>query len=104
MRSRTDAESYIRAETDSRGKLSQRARILQLLLSAPEITLPAILDLRISQFGSRIKELRGAGFDIRNRTERMDGIVRSWYRLVPDPPVDPLPEYQLGPLFGASRP
>ena len=91
MKSRAEAESYIRSETDAKGRLSQRARILRLLLSSNEIGLPAILDLRISQYCARINELRGLGFDIRNRTKRNDGVVHSWYSLicaVPAPPVN----------------
>jgi hypothetical protein len=116
MKTKSDALAYIATETDSRGKLSQRARILRLVLSAPEIPLPAILDLHIAQYGARIKELRTIGFDIRNRTERIDGVAYSWFRFVDPPPTDarnssdwfehatgkPRPAVQptdLGPLF-----
>jgi hypothetical protein len=88
MKSRADAEKYIAAETSPRsGKLSQRARILRLLLSAPEVGLPEILDLRISQYYARINELRGLGFDIPNRTAHISGVVHSWYSLNFDAPA-----------------
>ena len=62
---------------------TQRAQILQLLIEArgAEVPLPKILDLRISQFGARIYELRKLGFRITNRTERMAGVVHSYFRL-----------------------
>lgn len=88
MKSRADALAYVATETDKRGRVSQRARILRLLLSANEIGLPAILDLRVSQYCARLNELRHAGFDIRNRTEHIDGVVHSWYRLVSSEPGD----------------
>jgi len=67
---------------------SQRSRILGLLLSArgSEVPLTRILDLRISQFGARLSEIRGLGFRIVNRIEiTPDGEKRSWYRLVSGP-------------------
>jgi hypothetical protein len=114
MKTRADAERYIREETDSHGKLSQRARILRLLLTASEIPLPMILAMQIGQYNARIKELRSLGFDIRNRTAHPDGQVHSWYSLVSDPnsgscdwfqekmgkprPTNPAADF--GPLFG----
>lgn len=74
---------------------TQQARILRLLLDAKGswVPLPKILELRISQFGARILELRRAGFDIENKTERDDsGVVHSWYRLVSDAPEAKIPE------------
>jgi hypothetical protein len=66
---------------------TQRDRILALLLNAQgeEVPLPQILELKISQFGARIKEIREAGHIVRNRTERRDGRIFSWYRLEPKP-------------------
>jgi hypothetical protein len=89
MKTRAEALEYVRKETDSRGKVSQRGRVLHLLLSAPEIELPKILDLRISQYNARINELRGLGFDVRNRTAHISGVVHSWYSLRFDPPGAP---------------
>jgi hypothetical protein len=68
---------------------TQRARVLRLLIDAHGawVPLPQILELRISQFGARIFELRRLGFQIENKTERNDsGAVYSWYRLVSDTP------------------
>jgi hypothetical protein len=128
MRTRADAERYVREEAGVRaGKLSQRARLIRLLLSAPEIGLPSILELQIAQFGARIKELRDLGFDIKNRTASINGQTHSWYRLAFDAPAVP-PAFppatpnsgdwyerehgsrpaesapDLGPLFGGSTP
>jgi Helix-turn-helix domain len=104
MKTRAQSLTYIATETDAKGRLSQRARLLRLLLSANEIGLPEILDLRISQYNARISELRGQGFDIRNRSEHIDGVVHSWFRLVD---VDERPRATGLPLFdlasGSSR-
>lgn len=72
----------------SAARQTQRDRILSLLRSREGrwVPLPEILDLRIGQYGTRIKELRGIGFEIENRIERDDsGVVHSWYRLVEQP-------------------
>jgi hypothetical protein len=50
-----------------------------------EVALPEILSLRIAQYNTRLKELRSEGYVIKNRTERRDGRVLSWYCLVPKP-------------------
>lgn len=62
---------------------TQRGRILGLLIAARGgwISLPQILELKISQFGARILELRRSGLKIENRTETIDGQRHSWYRL-----------------------
>lgn len=71
--------------TNRTNKRTQQQRILELLLQGfrqrREIPLPEILALRISQFGTRIKELREAGWDIRNRQDSVEGQRRSWYSL-----------------------
>ena len=66
---------------------NQRDVILDVLQRArgQEVPLPAILSLRISQFGARIKELRAEGHIIRNRIEHRDGQVFSWYCLESSP-------------------
>ena len=77
------------------GGKTQHSRILRLLIDARGqwVPLPQILELRISQFGARILELRRAGFDIENRTEQIDGARHSWYRLVSSPmPAAPVPK------------
>jgi hypothetical protein len=35
-----------------------------------------------AQYSARIFELRGAGYEIRNRTEHRSGAVHSWFMLV----------------------
>lgn len=61
---------------------SQAGRILNLLSTGEWVPLPRILELRISQYGSRVLELRRKGFQIENRTETVDGVRHSWFRLV----------------------
>jgi len=52
-----------RSQHSPRNKFARRAvaarRLLRLSLSAPEVSLLAILDLRIAQYNARINELRG---------------------------------------------
>jgi hypothetical protein len=67
---------------------TQRDRVFALLNANANkwVALPEILQLGIAQFGARILELRGQGFDIENKIERDDrGVVHSWYRLVVQP-------------------
>lgn len=87
MRTRSDAIAYVTAETDKRGRVSQRGRIIRLLLSASEVPLPSLMDLRIAQLNTRILELRRLGFDIRNRTNRAGDSVHSVYWLLFDQPA-----------------
>jgi Helix-turn-helix domain len=65
-------------------RATQRGRILGLLIDARGawVELPAILELQISQFGSRIFELRRSGFTIENEQEVVGGQRHSRYRLV----------------------
>jgi hypothetical protein len=65
----------------------QSIRLLELFVQAngAEVPLTAILQLRISQFGARIFELRRQGFVIKNRTEHINGTVHSWYHLESSP-------------------
>lgn len=62
---------------------TQYERILHLLLEADgaEVPLPKILALGIAQYNARIKEIRQAGHNVVNRTERVNGVRHSWYRL-----------------------
>ena len=74
---------------------TQSAAILHVLISARGswVPLPEILALGIAQYNARIFELRRLGFDIENRTERIDGVRHSWFRLVCSPAVEtPRPE------------
>ena len=61
---------------------SQRQQILDLLFGACGQELPSIVLARISlQYGARVKELRGLGFRIHNRTERRAGKVNGYFRM-----------------------
>jgi Helix-turn-helix domain len=62
----------------------QSERILKLLRSARGawIPLPEILALGVAQYNARIFELRKRGLNIQNRTETVDGVRHSWFRLV----------------------
>ena len=80
-------------------RLAQEKRILALLKAARpaewtdplrragEVPLPMILMLspRIAQYNARIKELRAAGYDIRCRSEWVNGERHTFYRLVAEP-------------------
>ena len=63
---------------------NQSERILRLLRENVNqwVALPLILDLRISQYSSRIWTLRRQGHEIQNRVERHGDEVWSWFRLV----------------------
>jgi hypothetical protein len=65
-------------------RTTQRERLYALLYAHrnEDVGLPEILELRIAQFGARIKVLRELGADIRNRRETKDGTMHSWYMLV----------------------
>lgn len=65
---------------------TQRDRILRLLIDARGawVPLPEIIELA-AQYNARILELRRLGFNIENRTERVDGARHSWFRLVSSP-------------------
>ena len=78
---------------------SQCGRILRLLQAnaGAWVPLPEILALKISQYGTRIKELRDEwGFTIENRIETVNGGRHSWFRLVNEPaagrPISTQPE------------
>jgi hypothetical protein len=76
---------------DPTDRSTQRGRLLALLVRArsTEVSLPEILNLKISQFGARIKELKAMGFKITNRQESRDGQRHSFYRLESGPTVPP---------------
>jgi len=73
---------------------TQRAGILRLLIDARGewVPLPQIME-HAAQYNARIHELRHLGFTIENRTEAIDGVRHSWFRLVksPQPPFLPAP-------------
>jgi hypothetical protein len=70
---------------------TQRERILNLLRSAKGawVPLPEILALGIAQYNARIFELRRRDLNIENRTETINGVCHSWFRLVDSPTVPP---------------
>jgi hypothetical protein len=64
---------------------SQTACIVNLLRSrSPHwVSLPEILELRISQYSARIHQARHDwGLNIENRTQTVGGKKHSWFRLV----------------------
>jgi hypothetical protein len=69
-------------------KQTQRAAILNLLISARGgwVPLPKITDCA-AQYNARIFELRNLGFQIKNRTEVVEGARHSWFRLEPAGPA-----------------
>jgi hypothetical protein len=66
-------------------RLSQQDRVLNLLRSKEWITLPEILDLRIANFRGRISELRQAGYAIHCEKQRVNGQLRTRYKLLGEP-------------------
>lgn len=75
---------------------TQRAAILRLLIDAHGawVPLPEILALGVAQYNARIFELRRLHFNIENRTEQVDGVRHSWFRLASSlspEPVNPKP-------------
>jgi hypothetical protein len=77
-------------------RITQRDRLRELLLAAHGgwIPLPQILELKISQFGARLLELRRLGYRIVNRTENVNGKKCSWYKLEPASTPDRHSEHQ----------
>ncbi|MGC2331872.1 MAG: hypothetical protein WA581_10485 [Candidatus Acidiferrales bacterium] len=63
---------------------TQRAHILRLLIDARGAWVPApeIAGCAM-QYNARVFELRKLGFTIENRTETVNGVRHSWFRLVP---------------------
>lgn len=69
---------------------TQRYRILRLLLDARGawVSLPEIMACA-AQYNARVFELREQGFNIENKTERVNGSRHSWFRLVVAPAQEP---------------
>ena len=67
--------------------MTQRDRLKQFFISRANewIPLPEILSMYISQYGSRILELRRSGMVIENKWEIIEGVKHSWFRYVPGP-------------------
>ena len=66
--------------------MTQRQRMAAVFESRPNqwIPLPYILEMKISQYGARILELRRAGMEIENKTATINGQKHSWFRYVKD--------------------
>jgi hypothetical protein len=81
--------SKMRSQGDTAGRKTQRAAILRLLIDARGdwVPLPDILACA-AQYNARIFELRRLGFSIENRTEEIDGVRHSWFRLVNSPVLE----------------
>lgn len=63
---------------------NQQERILRLLRDRVNtwVPLPEILKLGCAQYNTRIKELRGKGYKIDNKTEHVGRERKSWFMLV----------------------
>jgi hypothetical protein len=65
---------------------TQRAKILGLLIAARGQWVPLLeISACACQYGARIFEARRLGFRIENRTKEIDGVRRSWFRLISGP-------------------
>jgi hypothetical protein len=72
----------LRLNPSSHSGTSQRNRILWLLCSAYPSWTPSTTLANISlQYNARILELRGAGWQIENRVEVVNGVRRGSFRL-----------------------
>ena len=69
---------------------TQSAAILRLLVDAKGewVPLPKIMECA-AQYNARIFELRRDGFTIENRTEVIDEVKHSWFRIVHAPAAQP---------------
>jgi hypothetical protein len=92
MPERTTYRDAIQESSDAPKAKTQSARILRLLIAARGgwVSLPEIMACS-AQYNARVLELRRLGFNIENRTERVDGIRHSWFRLLTSP-APPAPE------------
>ena len=105
MRSKTQLDDSRKNQPKLRFRLSprraityaetQRGKILALLVAASGgwVPLPEILALGIAQYNARIFELRKRGLNVENRTETIEGVRHSWFRLV-DFPASETPKSQ----------
>ena len=74
-----------------KGRQNQRDRILALLKERAGQWVPLYeITALAAQYNSRVLELRREGHRIENKTEHVDGRVRSWFRLVPPETQRPL--------------
>ena len=65
--------------------MTQKDRLRELFQNRPGewIGLNEVLDMRISQYGSRILDLRREGMIIENESKVVNGHKHSWYRYLP---------------------
>ncbi len=69
------------------GARTQRGRILAVLIEAHSEWVPGPQIFRLAaQYSARIHELRKLGFQIENKTAKVDGQRHSWFRLIPNQP------------------
>jgi len=64
----------------------QRGEILSLLRQHKNewVELPRLMQIA-AQYNARVFELRRAGFVIENKTDRVEGQIHGWFRLVSEP-------------------
>lgn len=74
------AEDHPRRDLGSCRRNSQCARILALLEGGEWVPAYKLADVAL-QYNARIWQLRRRGYQIENRTEEVDGVVHSAYRL-----------------------
>lgn len=67
---------------------TQCAAILRLLIDARGawVSLPEIMACA-AQYNARIFSLRRMGFNVENRTETVNGVRHSWFRLIAAAPI-----------------
>jgi hypothetical protein len=98
MRSKTQLNDSRKNQPEVRVRISQRrapvfaetqrGKILALLIAASGgwVPLPEIMACA-AQYNARVLELRRLGFAIENKTERINGVRHSWFRLIVSPAV-----------------
>jgi hypothetical protein len=75
----------------ARNRANQINELVDFLRSRHDwVSLPEILSLGIAQYNARIYEARHQlGLRIKNRTEVIDGVRHSWFRLETEPALVP---------------
>ena len=85
---------------------TQRGEILALLIKARGdwVPLPEIMACA-AQYNARVFELRRLGFSVENRTDTIDGVRHSWFRLAASKPETETAKLAgSGDWYGSSRP
>jgi hypothetical protein len=84
--SRTENRTIFNKNQPPESENSQRAKILGLLIAARGQWVPlSEISACACQYGARIFEARRLGFRIENCTKEIDGVRRSWFRLISSP-------------------